>query len=168
MIAPTPSPRTAAAGKYLFFRKGREEYGIEILRVHEIANAGAVRSQPGQPSCGAGVLDLRGREVPVVDLQDRLQAGEKPAVDDPVIVVVEMRLDEERPLVGLLVDSVREVRQLAPEQILAGPAGGGGCEEVDLIAGLGRTDEGVACLLATDHLLSESELRALTEVMVHA
>ncbi|MCP4574531.1 MAG: purine-binding chemotaxis protein CheW [bacterium] len=166
MSAPTSRHRIAAAGKYLFFRKGREEYGIEILRVHEIANAGTVRPRPGQPSCGAGVLDLRGRSVPVVDLQDRLQAGEMPPAEDPVVVVVEMRLDDERPLVGLLVDGVREVRRLNADQILAAPAGGGGCEEVDLIAGLGRTDDGVACLLSADHLLSESELRVLTEAMV--
>jgi purine-binding chemotaxis protein CheW len=85
-----------------------------------------------------------------------------------VVVVVEMRLDEERPLVGLLVDGVREVRQLTSEQILAAPGGGGGMEEVDLIAGMGRTDEGVACLLAADHLLSEDELRTLTGSAVTA
>ena len=165
MIAPPASPQTAPAGKYLFFRLGREEYGIEILRVHEIADAGGVRPQPGQPSCGAGVLDLRGREVPVIDLKDRLQAGMKPAAEDPVVVVVEMRLAENRPLVGLLVDAVHEVSQLDPEQIMEPPAGGGGCEEIDLIAGLGRTDEGVACLLAPDYLLSEDELRVLTGTM---
>lgn len=170
MFAPTTTTRsrTAPAGKYLFFRLGREEYGIEILRVHEIAGAGSVRPRPEQPSCGAGVLDLRGRQVPVVDLQDRLQAGTKAPAEEPVVVVVEMRLDGDRPLVGLLVDAVREVRQLDTEQIMEAPAGGGGCEEVDLIAGLGRTDEGVACLLAPDHLLSEDELRVLTGTMVNA
>jgi purine-binding chemotaxis protein CheW len=168
MIAPKPDARTAPAGKYLFFRMGREEYGLEILRIHEIADAGGIRPWPGQPSCGAGTLELRGRRVPVVDLRDRLQGGDGREGDDPVVVVVEMRLDDERLLVGLRVDAVGDVRRLAPEQIMERPPSIDGPGEPDLIAGLGRTDGGVACLLAPDRLLTEDELRTLTEPLAYA
>lgn len=168
MNAPTHASRTAPAGKYLFFRMGGEEYGMEILRVHEIAGAGGVRPWPGQPSCGVGMLELRGRRVPVVDLRDRLQAGSGRQGDDPVVIVVEMRLEGARTLVGLRVDAVGEVRRLAPEQILERPVAGEGYGETGLIAGLGRTEDGVACLLAPDRLLDENELRTLTKPLAYA
>ena len=82
--------RTAQAGKSLAFERAREQYGVEILRVQEISTASGVRPMPGQPAWAAGVVRLRGRGIPVVNLRRRLGLAGEQAPDRSCVVVVDV------------------------------------------------------------------------------
>ena len=91
---------TAPAGKYLFLELGAEEYGIEILRIHEISGTHSLRRHPDLPDCAVGVMQARGRQLPVIDLRERLGVPPVEEDDDQYVVVVEIDHRGERALVG--------------------------------------------------------------------
>ena len=157
--------RIAREGKYLTFELDREEYGIEILRVREITSAAGLQSVPEQPACAGGAITLRGRTVPVVSMRRRLGIGNAAGAEtDPCVVVVDVHAPEGRLGVGLLVDRVTEVRSFAASHIDPPPGPGGGLEDGDWIAGIGRGDEGNVCLIDVDGLLTETERTALVRI----
>jgi len=90
------------------FRLGREEYGVEITSVQEIIRATDINPVPGAPSYVRGVINLRGKIIPVVDLRKRFAMAAADAADDQRIIVVE--LGEKR--IGMLVDSVSQIIKL--------------------------------------------------------
>ena len=155
------APLLAQAGKYLAFELAHEEYGVGILRVREITTAAGLTPVPDQPACVPGAIVLRGRKVPVVSLRHRLGLG---AADDPgsaCVVVVEMQSPAGPQIVGLLVDAVTEVRCFDADEIDAPPGLGGGLEEGDWIAGIGRGENRNVCLIDVDRLLIRSEWEQL-------
>ncbi|MBV8379931.1 MAG: chemotaxis protein CheW [Paucibacter sp.] len=107
----------SAAGGYLTFRLGAEEYGIDILRVQEIRSYEAPTRIANAPAFIKGVIDLRGVIVPIVDL--RLRFGLEDVRYDALTVVVFLNLG--RHMVGVVVDAVSDVVQLAPEQVRPAP-----------------------------------------------
>jgi purine-binding chemotaxis protein CheW len=118
---PAFSPsRTAAAARsteYLSFKVGAEEYGIDILRVQEIRGCDAVTRIAHAPSFIRGVINLRGVIVPIIDLRIKFGLGEV-RVDAFTVVII---LNVARRTLGIVVDSVSDVLQLAPEQIRPAP-----------------------------------------------
>ncbi|MBV8501287.1 MAG: chemotaxis protein CheW [Paucibacter sp.] len=103
----------STAGEYLTFRLGDEEYGIDILCVQEIRSYEAPTRIAGAPEFIKGVIDLRGVIVPIVDL--RLKLGLADVRYDTLTVVIILNLG--RHVVGMVVDGVNDVVQLAPEQV---------------------------------------------------
>ena len=158
--APASTQTKAPAGKYLFLELGAQEYGIEILRIHEISGTQTLQCLPDLPGCAVGVMQARGRQVPVMDLRERLGVPPVEKDDEQYVVVVEIDHRGERALAGLLTDRVTEVRQLEYHRITpAAP------DDDRLLAGWAGTPSGRAALLDTDRLLSTANLDLLLEAV---
>lgn len=147
----------ARAGKYLTFRLGEEQYGLEIRRVREIIGMMDITPVPQMPAHVKGVINLRGQVIPLVDL--RLKFGMPPAkyTDATCIIVVNVGA-----LVGLVVDTVREVLDITAEQIDAPPPLGAAVD-TSFLLGMGKVRDGVKILLDADKLLNEEIALAADE-----
>jgi len=150
--------QAAPAGKYLSFALGGEEYAVEILRVHEISGCAGLVAIPGLPECARGVMEMRGRTVPVVSLHERLGIADIALKDNACVVVIETDGDAGALRFGLLVDAVTEVRTLDATAIEA-PAGASG--GADWLAGIGRAEGVHVRLLDVNMLLTDDECEAL-------
>lgn len=125
-MKPTNGPRPASAllqegderaGKYLSFRLGKEDFAVPVLSVREIMARQDVTVVPQTPAYLKGVMNLRGRAIPVIDLKLKLGIPETGPGTRPSIVVIHVESEGGRLLVGLLVDSVSEVLQLKTAEI---------------------------------------------------
>lgn len=149
---------TGLAGKYLTFSLGDEHYGIEILRVQEIVGLLPITRVPRLPELVAGVVNLRGRVIPVVDL--RLAFG-LPGIDHGertcIIIVRSKRGDGKSTVMGALVDEVSEVADLPDKVIEPTPEFGTGID-TSFVRGVGRLEDRVVLLLDVDLVLSGSQL----------
>jgi purine-binding chemotaxis protein CheW len=143
--------RRVAGGKFLTFFLAKEEYGIEILKVQEIIGFMAITPVPRTPDHLRGVINLRGKIIPVVDL--RLKLGLPAAEGQTCIIVVRARGLE----VGVTVDQVSEVANIADKDIEPVPAFGNGVATEDLL-GIGKTGGRVRLLLDIDRILSAQEV----------
>ena len=155
--------RTAAqapAREYLSFRLGAEDYGIDILRVQEIRGYEAPTRMAGAPEFVRGVLNLRGVIVPIVDL--RMRFGIEPRLDALTVSVI---LNVNGRTVGVVVDSVSDVLELAPAQIKPAPAFGGSLDTAH-ITGIATVKSGdverMLILLDITQLMSQPELGLMT------
>lgn len=155
------SVATATAGKYLTFSLADEHYGLEILRVQELVGLLPVTRVPRLPAFVAGVVNLRGRVIPLVDL--RLCFGmSASAMDDRtcVVVVKVERGDDRLAVMGLMVDEVSDVVSLSEEVIEPTPEFGTAVD-TSFVQGVGRLDDRVVLLLDIDRVLSSGELDAI-------
>jgi len=111
----------ALAGKYLTFFLGSEEYGLPVLKVREIIKVMDITPVPQVPAHVKGVINLRGKVIPVVDL--RLKFGFTPQDYDErtCIIVVEVALQTSKVMMGVVVDAVSEVLTIATDEIEATP-----------------------------------------------
>ena len=152
---PTLPAADARAGKYLTFFLGTEEYGLEILKVSEIIGMQPVTRVPRVPDFVRGVINLRGKVIPITDLRLKF---DMPVVEgrDEVIIVVQMRGVQ----TGLVVDRVSEVVAIAPEEIEDAPAFGAGIR-TEFLLGIGKTGGRVKLLVDIDRVLESSELAAI-------
>ena len=151
------------AGKYLTFRLDREEYGIEILKVQEIIEMQEITSVPRTPEHVKGVINLRGKVIPVVDLRLTFGLEEKETSRSTCIIVVYVQQAETQVTMGLVVDEVSEVLDIGAEQIEPTPSFG---TQVDIrfILGMAKTRNAVATLLDIDSVLTAKEFHALKSV----
>ena len=141
-------------GKYLTFRLSTEEYGVEILKVREIIGLMEITSVPQVPEFVRGVINLRGKVIPVVDL--RLKFGMPPAeyTDQTCTIVVDVGT-----LIGVIVDTVQEVLDINAHQIDPPPPLGGGVD-IGFILGMGKVHDEVKILLDIDKVLAPEQLTA--------
>lgn len=147
-----PNKQAAAAGKYLSFFLGKEEYGIAILRVREIMGVVEITPLPRTPAHVRGVINLRGRIIPVVDL--RQQFGMAPTEQSPeaCIVVVDAARDGDMVVqVGFLVDTVSEVLAVEAEQFAPPPRCAHAAD--GYVLGLGKLGDRVLILLDVDRVI---------------
>jgi purine-binding chemotaxis protein CheW len=140
------------AGKYLTFVLSGEEYGLEILKVREINGMKAIRSVPRMPDYMKGVINLRGKIIPVIDLRLKFCMCETETTDETCIIVV----DVGGSLMGIIVDQVSEVLDIHGEDIEDAPAVGVDVES-DFILGMGKAKGSVKILLNIDKILSGAE-----------
>ena len=147
-------------GKYLTFRIAKEEYGIEIRYVTEIIGIQRITDLPDTPEFVKGVINLRGKVVPVIDVRLRFGMSERDYDERTCIIVVNIN----STAVGLIVDSVSEVLDI-PEQDVEQPpkVNKGGSSRY--IQGLGKVGESVKILLDTRRLLFADELEQLKEAI---
>ena len=151
---------TIKTGKYLTFTLADEEYGIGILKVKEIIGMMAITSVPRTPDFVKGVINLRGKVIPVIDL--RLKFG-MPAIDytdRTCIIVVEIDADDMTIQIGIVVDAVSEVLNIKEEEIENAPSFGTSIN-MDYILGMAKIDSGVKILLDIDKVLSAKEIQVL-------
>ncbi len=140
-------------GKYLTFSMGREEYGIGILKVKEIIGMMPVTSVPQTPGFVKGVINLRGKVIPVMNLRLKFGMEEIPQTDRTCIIVVETRKIRGAGLVGIVVDSVSEVLNIKSGEIEEPPVLGAELK-ADYILGMAKINGGVKILLDIDTILS--------------
>ncbi|MFD0857512.1 chemotaxis protein CheW [Roseovarius aquimarinus] len=138
---------------YLTFPVGAELYGVSIGVVTEIVGMQRIMSVPDVPHYIKGVINLRGKVIPLMDVRLRFGMEEK-AYDDRTVVIV---LQVQGAPVGLIVDGVSEVLDIPDDRIDSGNAFGG-ADSGKLVKGLGRLEERVAILLDTDLLVQSDAL----------
>jgi len=150
-------PSVVREGKYLTFRLGNEEYGVGIMRIREIIGMMPVTSVPQTPAFVKGVINLRGKVIPVIDLRLRFQMGEIPYDERTCIIVLEITTIDSHLQIGAVVDSVSEVLNIREDDIEATPAFGVRLN-TDYILGMAKAGGSVKILLDIDKVLTESEL----------
>ncbi|MEQ1599845.1 MAG: chemotaxis protein CheW [Methylotenera sp.] len=150
-----------AAGEYLTFVLGNEEYGIEILKVQEIRGYDAVTQIANTPDFIKGVVNLRGKIVPIVDLRIKFHLG-KVEYDEFTVVII---LNLNGRVVGIVVDGVSDVMALKEEQIRDVPSL---VTSIDTkyIVGLATVEEQMLILVDIEQLMTSQEM-ALLDIAVH-
>ena len=158
---------SAASSQYLSFIIAGEEYALGILQVKEIIEYDIVTRIPGTPAWVRGVFNLRGSVVPVVDLSVKLGMPPSQLTRWSCIVVVEVKLGQERIVLGLLSDAIGQVIELEPEAVMPPPSFGTPIH-VDYLLGMGRLGTGkkFVLLLDIDKVLSSQEVLAANAVRV--
>lgn len=145
------------AGKYMTFRVGGEEYGLEILKVRELIGLLEITRVPHAPHGVKGVINLRGKVIPVVDLRSQLGIGEG-QVERPVIIVVQLQRPTGPVTTGVLVDQVLEVRNITANQLEPPPSFGRDDDSTKFILGIAKTEKRVVLLVDIDLILSNTSL----------
>jgi purine-binding chemotaxis protein CheW len=169
--APAASP--TRGGKFLTFFLGDEEYGVEILKVQEIIGMQPITRVPRTPAFMRGVINLRGKVIPVMDLRERfgmVPAGDADATAAALrcIIVVQVTAPHGHPVpVGIVVDRVSEVAAIAGDDIEDAPSFGAGVK-TEYLLGLGKAGGRVRLLLAIDRVLAADELTAITRAQADA
>ncbi len=149
------------SGKYLTFLLGKEKYGVEILKVQEIIGVMTVTRVPRSPGCVKGVINLRGKIIPVIDLRLKFCMPEKNYDSKTCIIVVNLEVSGNRLPVGIVVDTVLEVTNFLPEEIEASPDYGTALE-TNFILGMGQAkDSQVTILINIDRALNAEELAGI-------
>ncbi|CAN2039696.1 Chemotaxis protein CheW [Candidatus Magnetomoraceae bacterium gMMP-15] len=147
-------------GKYLTFALADEEYGIGILKVKEIIGMMPITPVPQTPEFVKGVINLRGKVIPVVDLRSKFGMETIEYNDRTCIIVVETEGREERIQIGIVVDSVSEVLNIRESDVEDTPTFGTELN-TEYILGMAKTEGGVKILLDIDRVLSAEELSEL-------
>jgi len=140
------------AGKYLTFNLQSESYGIDVLKVREIIRVAAITTVPQMPAHIRGVINLRGKIIPVMDLRVRF-AFAVTSAEQNCIVVVQVKLpDGKTTQMGLIVDGVEEVINIAEGDIEAAPNFGGQIA-TDYLVGIAKVKGVVKALLNIDEVV---------------
>ena len=149
------------AGKYLTFNLQNESYGIDVLKVREIIRLTSITAVPQLPSHIRGVINLRGKIIPVMDLRARFDFPSTASTEQTCIVVVQVKLpDGKATQMGLVVDGVEEVINLAENDIEETPNFGGQiC--TDYIVGIAKVNGVVKSLLDIDSVVGTDTLKNL-------
>jgi len=155
-VGPGPDQR-----QYLTFMLGGEVFAIGILRIKEIIEHGQLTEVPRMPDFIRGVINLRGAVVPVIDLGSRFGKQACTVSRRTCIVIIEAIFEAEQHVVGVMVDAVNEVLDIAPNEIEPAPSFGAKIR-ADFIRGMGKVDGKVVIILDVDHVLSMVEMSSLT------
>ncbi|MFH1981341.1 MAG: chemotaxis protein CheW [Pseudomonadota bacterium] len=149
-------------GKYLTFVLAEEEYGIGILKIKEIMGMMPITSVPQTPDYVTGVINLRGKVIPVIDLRLRFGMDARDYTDRTCIVVVEMATEKIKVEVGIVVDAVSEVLNIKGGDIEPPPSFGASVSTA-FISGMAKINGGVKMLLDIDRVLSSEEVHSLKQ-----
>ena len=149
------------AGKYLTFRLGDESYGVPVLKVREIIRLTAITAVPQMPNYIKGVINLRGKVIPVVDLRTKFGFADAGTTERTCIVVVQVELgNQTKALMGLVVDGVEEVAQINNEEIEETPDFGTGLSTA-YILGMAKVKNLVKTLLDIDKVVAAEQLESI-------
>jgi purine-binding chemotaxis protein CheW len=151
------------AGKYMTFRLAGECYGIEVLKVRELIRLTEITRVPGTKRFIRGVINLRGRITPVVDPGLKFGMGELKATEQTVIIVVQCSSYEQDLTMGMLVDEVLEVMNVAPGDIEPPPDFGTGAIDTDYLLGVAKADKRVVMLMDIGKVLTAEEIVAVSQ-----
>jgi purine-binding chemotaxis protein CheW len=144
-------------GKYLTFGLGNEEYGLEISKVKEIIGIMHITTFPQTPRYVKGVINLRGKVIPVVDLKLKFGMGPMVPTEGTCIIVVAIESEAGQTLIGIMVDSISEVLNIKSSDIEDTPNFGSRLN-TNYILGMAKTGGGVKILLDIDRVMSSGEI----------
>jgi chemotaxis signal transduction protein len=147
-------------GKYLTFSLGEQEFGIDILKIKEIVGMMPIRSIPQSPSFVKGVVNLRGKVIPVMDIRSRFGMSEIEQDERNCIIILEFESEGQQVLIGIMVDSVSEVADIKAADIEETPFFGSSIN-TSFILGMGKVGNKVKILLDMDHVVGHSDLAAM-------
>lgn len=155
-VTPTASRGAASlAGKYLTFVLGEESYGIAVLKIREIIRLPDITAVPQMPSHIRGVINLRGKIIPVVDLRARFGLPHADATDRTCVIVMQVASASGSTVpMGLVVDDVEEVINLAADDIQETPDFGSHVE-TDYLLGMAKIKGVVKTLLDFDKVVTD-------------
>lgn len=151
---------TVREGKYLTLTLAEEEYGISILKIKEIIGMMPITTVPQTPEFVKGVINLRGKVIPVIDLRLRFGMGVIEYTERTCIIVVEIESQTGKVQIGIVVDSVSEVLNIKGEDIEDTPTFGDSLN-TGYILGMAKMEGGVKILLDIDRVLSSKEISVL-------
>lgn len=149
--------------QFLTFILAGEEYGVDILRVREIKGWDRVTPIPNTPDYIRGVINLRGTIVPIIDLRDRFGLESVEYTPMTVVIMLKVESEDRERIMGIVVDAVSEVYNVAPEN-MKDPPDFGAVVRADFIRGLATVDEKMVIVLDIDHLLNSDELAIADDV----
>ena len=163
-ITKTATTTSATAGKYLTFVLGKEEYGIQILKVREIMGLQEITAVPQTPAHIKGVINLRGKVVPVIDLRLKFGLAAADYTQRTCIIVTQVRAESGAVLMGIVVDGVSEVLTLGGSEIEDTPDFG---EEYSggYLLGMAKVKGKVKILLDIERVLSTQDLHNLNAML---
>jgi len=161
---PAPAASDARAGKYLTFQLANEEFGIRVLKVREIMGIQEITAVPQTPAHIKGVINLRGKVVPVVDLRLKFSLPAAEYTQRTCIIVTQVQGESASVLMGIVVDGVSEVLNLTAAEIEDTPDFG---EEIatGYLLGMAKVKGKVKILLDIDKVLSSQELHSLNAML---
>jgi purine-binding chemotaxis protein CheW len=162
-VAARPAASSGEANQYLTFTLGGEMFAVGILNVKEIIEYGSLTEIPMMPAFIRGVINLRGAVVPVIDLAARFGGRATEVGRRTCIVIVEMQQEEGRHDIGIMVDAVSEVLEIAAADIEPPPAFGAKIR-ADFIAGMGKVNSKFVIILDIMRVLSVDEMAAIADV----
>ena len=168
-VAGALSQGDSNGNKFLSFCLGHEEYGIEILRVREIIGLLDITPLPQTPDYVKGVVNLRGKIIPVIELRAKFGMSSVEYTEETCIIVVEVTDPDgvERFQTGVVVDTVSEVTNIDKAQIEPPPRFG--CQlNTDFILGMGKVKEKVIILLDIDKVLTQEDFAGLSQISADA
>lgn len=146
--------------KYLMFLLDEEHYGIPILKVNEIIGLMEITSIPRTPDFMKGIINLRGKIIPIIDLRLKFKMHEKAYDEQTCIIIVEIPIHGKTNFIGIVVDKVAEVVNVYGKDIELPPRYGQECED-DFLIGVGKVKDKVVMLLNIEVIVNCPELVSL-------
>jgi purine-binding chemotaxis protein CheW len=165
--APPVLPADGAPAQYLTFTLAGETFAIGILAIKEIIEYRAPTEVPMMPPSVRGVINLRGAIVPVLDLLSRFGQTPSPVGKRTCIVIVEIAINDERQVLGVVVDAVSEVLEI-PDTEIEPPPNFGARIRGEFVAGIGKVRGRFVILLAVDRVLSINAAASLAAAAAEA
>lgn len=147
-------------GKYVTFLLNKENYGIPIKKVKEIIGMMEITHIPKTQSYIKGVVNLRGKIIPLMDLRLKFGMAEKPYNERTCIIVIEVHLTETQRLVGIVVDAVSDVVKIQKGDIESPPEYNAQSEG-DVLIGIGKLKDKVILILDIEKILNRDEITIL-------
>jgi purine-binding chemotaxis protein CheW len=145
--------------QWVCFKLGDEEFGVDILKVREIVRIQSITHVPQTPTSMAGVINLRGNVIPVIDLPKKLGISDSKQDDKTRIIVFAVN----DKLIGMIVDAVERVLRIRENQVESPPDIGAGLIQ-EYIMGMGKVEEDLIILLNIDKILTEEEIIQIEEL----
>jgi purine-binding chemotaxis protein CheW len=152
----------AAVLQYLTFSLGDEVFAMDIRMVREIIQYGAITKVPMMPGFVRGVINLRGSVVPVIDMQQRFARAQADIGKKTCVIIFNSSYEGERVELGLMVDAVSEVIEIAASQIEPPPQFGS-CIQREFISGMGKVDGAFVVIIEPERALNIEEMALLAE-----
>lgn len=143
--------------KYLMFFINNEHYGIPILKVNEIIGLMEITHVPHSPDFMKGIINLRGKIIPVIDLRLKFDMAERPYDEQTCIIIAEIMVNKHKNFVGVVVDKVAEVVNIYGKDVELPPQYGQG-EENEFLTGIGKVKDKVVMLLNIESIINCKEL----------
>ena len=145
-------------GKHLIFQLGERLYGIPILKVNEINGLMDITPVPKTPNFMKGIINLRGKIIPVMDLRLKFDMPEKEYDEQTCIIIVNIPVGNEKKQIGILVDTVSEVYDIPMSEIEAPPSYGTNNSEESFLNGIGKVKGYVVMLLNIEKVVFSEEV----------
>jgi purine-binding chemotaxis protein CheW len=146
--------------QYLTFMLGKECFALDITSIREVLEFSSSTAIPNMPEYMRGLINIRGRAIPVIDLKTKLAMGQTGQSVNTCVIITEIKGKNQTLLIGALVDAVEEVFDLDPKDIEPAPQIGNKIDTA-FIKGIGKSGEHFMILLDIDEMFKESQIHAV-------